>query len=214
MPRTRLFRIVLDPDERLQLEALARRYTSPYRDVVRAKIILYAADGLRNAEIAARLDLPRQIVSKWRNRFFRQRLARLEEQSRRGRPPRFSPRGSWWPLRPWHASFPARPVFRCRDLVSPSSGARCCVVGWSPPSVRRLCGAGWMRMRSDRGAIGVGSSRETQSLKTRQDAFWICVRGSGKAVLWLEFGMGRQTIRENRSPGNGLHVEGKWGVCL
>jgi transposase len=93
MPRTSPFLIVLDPAERLQLESLARRYSSPYRDVVRAKIILYAADGLRIDEIAARLDLPRQIVSKWRKRFFKQRLAGLEEQPRRGRPPRFSPQG-------------------------------------------------------------------------------------------------------------------------
>ncbi len=70
---------------------MARRYTAPYRDVVRARIVLYAAQGLRNDEIAARLDTPRQIVSKWRKRFFEQRLDGLEEQERRGRPARFSP---------------------------------------------------------------------------------------------------------------------------
>src|SRR3989442_6013124 len=51
--------------------------------------VLYAAEGLRNDEIAARLDTPRQIVSKWRKRFFEKRLAGLEEQSRGGRPVRF-----------------------------------------------------------------------------------------------------------------------------
>ena len=91
MPRTSPFVIVLDVEERLQLEAIARRYTSPYREVIRAKIVLYAAEGLGNDEIAARLDTPRQVVSKWRQRFFRKRLAGLQEQSRRGRPPRFSP---------------------------------------------------------------------------------------------------------------------------
>ena len=44
---------------------MARRYTSPYREVIRAKIILYAARGLDNDEITKRLDTPRQIVSKW-----------------------------------------------------------------------------------------------------------------------------------------------------
>ena len=68
-----------------------RSYTSPYIDVVRAKIILYAAEGLTNKEIGARLDTPRQIVSKWRKRFFDQRLAGLQEQPRRGRPGLFSP---------------------------------------------------------------------------------------------------------------------------
>jgi transcriptional regulator len=39
-------------------------YTSPYAEVIRAKIVLLAAHGLRNDEIAARLDTPRQVVSK------------------------------------------------------------------------------------------------------------------------------------------------------
>jgi transposase-like protein len=46
--------------------------------------VLYAAAGLDNDEIAARLDTPRQIVSKWRKRFFRGRLRGLEERSRSG----------------------------------------------------------------------------------------------------------------------------------
>jgi transposase len=93
MPRTSPFLIRLDADERRTLESIAKQYTSPYRDVIRAKIILYAAAGLRNDEIAARLDTPRQIVSKWRKRFFEQRFDGLEEQSRGGRPTRFSPQG-------------------------------------------------------------------------------------------------------------------------
>ncbi len=92
MPRTSPYHIKLTRKERIALEAMAGRYTSPYRDVIRARIVLYAAAGLRNDEIAARLDTPRQIVSKWRKRFFEQRLAGLEEGERRGRPARFSPR--------------------------------------------------------------------------------------------------------------------------
>lgn len=48
----------------------------------RARIVLYAAAGLGNDEIAARLDTPRQIVSKWRKRFYEQRLAGLTDISR------------------------------------------------------------------------------------------------------------------------------------
>ncbi len=92
MPRNSPYVIDLTPAERTELEAEARRYTSPYRDVLRAKLILYAAQGLANAEIAARLDTPRQIVSKWRKRFFDDRLRGLEELPRGGRPARFSPR--------------------------------------------------------------------------------------------------------------------------
>ena len=74
-----------------ELEARARRYTSSYSEVVRARIVLYAAEGLGNDEIAARLDTPRQVVSKWRKRFFDQRLAGLTDLPRGGRPPSFSP---------------------------------------------------------------------------------------------------------------------------
>jgi transposase len=58
---------------------------------VRAKVVLYAAAGLSNEAIAARIDLPRQIVSKWRKRFYEEGLAGLQERARRGRPPVFSP---------------------------------------------------------------------------------------------------------------------------
>lgn len=91
MPRECLFRIDLSDAERARLEATARKYTSLYRDVIRAKIVLYAAQGLDNDEIAARLDTPRQIVSKWRKRFFRERLQGLEERSRIRCPTLFSP---------------------------------------------------------------------------------------------------------------------------
>jgi DNA-directed RNA polymerase specialized sigma24 family protein len=92
MPRQSPFHIELEPKEKASLEALARRYTSAYRDVIRAKIVLYAAQGLRNDEIARRLDTPRQVVSKWRKRFFQQGMAGLEELPRQGRPGVFPPR--------------------------------------------------------------------------------------------------------------------------
>jgi transposase len=91
MPRVSPYTVRLAPAERAELERRSRSYTSLYRDVVRARIVLYAAQGLGNDEIAARLDTPRQIVSKWRKRFFEKRLEGLEEQPRRGRPARFSP---------------------------------------------------------------------------------------------------------------------------
>jgi hypothetical protein len=91
MPRPSPFVIHLSSTEKARLEAMARIYTSPYRDVIRAKIVLYAAQGLGNDQIAARLDTPRQIISKWRKRFFEGGLAGLEEQARGGRPARFSP---------------------------------------------------------------------------------------------------------------------------
>ncbi|MEX2252627.1 MAG: helix-turn-helix domain-containing protein [Thermoleophilaceae bacterium] len=91
MPRSSPYDIRLNDEERRHLEATARRYTSPYREVVRARIVLYASQGLGNDEIAARLDTPRQVVSKWRKRFYEQRLPGLGDLPRGGRPPGFSP---------------------------------------------------------------------------------------------------------------------------
>ena len=92
MPRHSPFRIHLTGEERRALESRARKSTSPYRDVIRAKLVLLAAEGLANDVIAARLDTPRQIISKWRHRFFDERLAGLDEEPRGGRPARFPPR--------------------------------------------------------------------------------------------------------------------------
>ena len=93
MPRRSPFVIELSPAERAKLESIKRRYTSPYRDVVRARIVLMAADDLENKEIAERLSVPFQIVSKWRKRFFEERLAGLADRDRAGRDPVFPPRG-------------------------------------------------------------------------------------------------------------------------
>ena len=93
MPRKSPYDIRLSKEERRALETMARRYTSPYCDVVRAKIVLLAGEGLSNDVIASRLDTPRQIVSKWRKRFALARLPGLESQPR-GRHKAAQPRRS------------------------------------------------------------------------------------------------------------------------
>lgn len=93
MPRKSPYEIVLTEDEQEQLQHVASRYTSPYCEVIRAKIVLLAAQDIRNDEIGRRLDLPRQIVSKWRKRFFHERLDGLADRPRGGRPGAFSPSG-------------------------------------------------------------------------------------------------------------------------
>jgi hypothetical protein len=93
MPRPSPFRIVLTPEEARILEERARKYTLPYFQVVRAKMVLLAAQGLSNDEIAASLATRREVVSLWRKRFFEQRVAGLEERPRPGRPRTFPPRG-------------------------------------------------------------------------------------------------------------------------
>ena len=90
MPRKSPYLLQLTASQRHQLEARVRKYTLPYRDVIRAKIVLMAADGLDNDEIAPRLDTRREVVSKWRKRFFEQGIAGLKERPRCGRPSAFS----------------------------------------------------------------------------------------------------------------------------
>ena len=85
------YTIRLSGQERSFLEARARKYVLPYRDVFRAQIVLLAAQGLRNDEIAERLNSRREVVSMWRKRFFDERLLGLEERPRSGRPDVFPP---------------------------------------------------------------------------------------------------------------------------
>ena len=92
MPRISPYTIRLSDAEKALLETQARKYTSPYYCVLRAKIVLLAAQGHPNDQIAASLSVPRQIVSKWRKRFFEERSAGLEDEPRTGRPPVFPPR--------------------------------------------------------------------------------------------------------------------------
>ena len=92
VPRHSPYLVILRQEERRELETRAAKYTLPYFQVIRAKMILHAAQGLSNDQIAQRLDTRREVVSLWRKRFFEQRLAGLEERARPGRPRSFPPR--------------------------------------------------------------------------------------------------------------------------
>jgi Winged helix-turn helix len=91
MPGRSPFQIVLSAEERAELERRVACYTLPHKVVQRAKMILYAAEGLTNREIAARLDTAPDVVGRWRKRFHEQRLDGLADRARSGRPRRFSP---------------------------------------------------------------------------------------------------------------------------
>ena len=93
MPRQSPYIIKLSRHEREILESRSRKYTLPYFEVLRAKMILLAAEGWSNDEIAAALSVGRDVVSLWRKRFFHERLPGLEERARPGRPPVFPPGG-------------------------------------------------------------------------------------------------------------------------
>ena len=91
MPRHSPFQIILSRDEYTELTRRAQKYTLPYFQVLRAKMILMAADGYDNNDIAHSLATRREVVSLWRKRFFEKRMQGLEESPRPGRPRAFPP---------------------------------------------------------------------------------------------------------------------------
>ena len=86
MPSSVAVEITLSGEERAQLEGWARRRTTAQALAQRSRIVLAAADGLKNTEIADRLGVGRPMVTKWRNRFAEQRLDGLLDEPRPGRP--------------------------------------------------------------------------------------------------------------------------------
>jgi transposase len=86
MPSSLLVRVELSADERAQLESWTRRRTSAQALALRSRIVLLAADGRKNTEIAAELGVHRNMVAKWRSRFLEHRLDGLSDEPRPGRP--------------------------------------------------------------------------------------------------------------------------------
>src|SRR5260370_20232147 len=68
MSRSPSFVITLPEADRAELRRRARCYSAPHAEVVRAKIVLLAADGLENVQIAARLDVHVNVAGRWRRR--------------------------------------------------------------------------------------------------------------------------------------------------
>jgi hypothetical protein len=96
------FGIVLSVEERRELECRARAYSGTYWRVMRAKIVLLAAEGSTNVEIAARLDTSPQVVWRWRKRFYERRLEGLGGSGALGSAPGLSPLGP--PVtKDWHS---------------------------------------------------------------------------------------------------------------
>jgi transposase len=79
--------INLTDEERATLESYARGRSTPARLVLRAKVVLQAAKGLQNKDIAEALGTLQKTVGLWRNRFATLRVAGIEKDAPgRGRP--------------------------------------------------------------------------------------------------------------------------------
>jgi transposase len=79
--------IVLTDEERAELSKLVRSKRTSVRLPLRARIVLLAADGTQNKDIAEQLGVGRVQVSRWRERYERLRLAGIERDWPRGAPP-------------------------------------------------------------------------------------------------------------------------------
>ncbi len=86
MPPNVAVQIELSEHERLQLETWTRRRTSAQALAQRSRIVLLAADGLKNTEIAERAGVSRTMAATWRARFAEHRLDGLTDEPRPGRP--------------------------------------------------------------------------------------------------------------------------------
>jgi transposase len=130
------YQIALSGGEQAVLAVRARSVRGPYRDRLRAKIVLAAAAGQHNAAIAAELGVCTDTVRKWRRRFAASRLPGLRDAPRGGRPPVFTaadraelialacalPAESGVPLSKWSGPDLARELAaRCHITASPST---------------------------------------------------------------------------------------------
>ena len=117
----------------------ARSVRGPFRDRLRAQIVLAAAAGSTNVAIAAQVGVHVDTVRKWRRRFAATRLAGLEDAPRSGRPPVFTaanraeavalacalPAETGMPLSRWSCPDLARELAeRCQIAASPSTIGR------------------------------------------------------------------------------------------
>ena len=182
MPVSSPFVIVLTDPERGSCPRRARSTRTPYRDRLRARIVLAAGGGRgergdRPAGRGGRGHGP-QVA----RRFAADRLAGLRDAPQPGRPG-----GCRTPSAPQvialACELPAEtgvPLSRwsCPELAR-ELAARCQV-----RSRRPRCAGGWPRMRSSRGSTGPGSRSGTRTSRSRPPGCWTCTPGSGTGNRW------------------------------
>jgi transposase len=86
MPSPKADPVVLSDEELSVLLGWSRRRKTAQALALRSRIILACAEGGTNGEVAERLGVGRQTVSKWRSRFLASRLEGLSDEPRPGRP--------------------------------------------------------------------------------------------------------------------------------
>ena len=158
MPVISLYRVVLSAEEQSVLMARAKSVRGPYRDRLRAQIVLAAAAGSTNAAIAAQVGVHVDTVRKWRRRFAAGRLAGLKDAPRSGRPPVFT------------AADRAEAIALACALPAESSVP---LSRWSCPELARELAA---RCQIAASASTIGRWLAADALKPWQHRSWISVR--------------------------------------
>lgn len=176
MPVQSPYQIVLSAAEESVLMARARSARGPFRDRLRAQIVLAAAAGKANAAIAAQVDVHVDTVRKWRRRFAAVRVAGLKDAPRSGRPPVFT------------AADRAEAVALACALPAESGVP---LSRWSRPELARELAA---RCQIAASAATIGRWLAADALKPWQHRSWISVRdpefaAKAAAVLDLYAGL-------------------------
>ena len=146
------------------LAARARSVRGPYRDRLRAKIVLAAAAGQASAAIARERGVCADTVRKWRRRFAASRLPGLKDASRSGRPPVFT-------------AADRAEVIALACALPAESGVP--LSKWSGPDLARELAA---RRQLTVSASTIGRWLARDALKPWQHRSWISVRDPQFAV--------------------------------
>jgi transposase len=152
--------------------------------VIRARIVLAAADGATNNEIAAEVGVHVDTVRKWRRRFVAAGLPGLDDLPRSGRPREFTP-VQVAEVKALACTLPAE----TGQSLSRWSGAdlateaitRGLVETISPATVRRWLAADAIKP----GSTGPGSTPATPTSRPRPPGCSTCMRGGGRATHWV-----------------------------
>jgi len=182
------YQIALTAGEESVLVTRARSVRGPYRDRLRAQIVLAAAAGHTNAAIAAQVGVHVDTARKWRRRFAAARLAGLKDAPRSGRPPVFT------------AADRAEAVALACALPAESGVP---LARWSCPDLARELAA---RCQIAASASTIGRWLAADALKPWQHRTWISVRDpefAAKAARVLDLYAG---IWAGQPLGEGDHV--------
>jgi transposase len=122
--------IELELGERNELERLSRSRRASVRLAERSRIVLLAAGGLNNQEIAARLNITRQKAGRWRDRFVERGLSGIEKDLHRGgRIPSISRRKRARIIKKTIEEKPANATHWSRALMAEATGVSESTVG-------------------------------------------------------------------------------------